>query len=106
MQRIEQVKRIKLELRKRLHEKPSDSGRWLKSVVQGQINYYGVPFNSKSLCQLVHEVRGLWLKSLRRRSQRHRTNWSCFTLLADRWIPKPKMVHPFLNSAFTPLTLR
>ena len=64
------------------------------------INYYGVPFNSRSLCQFVHEVRRLWLKSLRRRSQRHQTNWSRFTLLADRWIPKPKIVHPYPEQRF------
>ena len=98
--RIEQIKQIKLELRKRLHEKPCETGRWLKSVVQGHINYYGVPFNSRSLCQFVHEVRRLWLKSLRRRSQRHQTNWSRFTLLADRWIPKPKIVHPYPEQRF------
>jgi len=55
--RIAQIKQIKLELRKRLHEKPCETGRWLKSMVQGHINYYGVPFNSKSLCQFVYEVR-------------------------------------------------
>ena len=98
--RIEQVKQIKLELRKRLHEKPCETGRWLKSVVQGHINYYGVPFNSKSLCQFVHEVRRLWLKSLRRRSQRHKTNWPRFALLAEQWIPKPKIVHPYPEQRF------
>jgi RNA-directed DNA polymerase len=72
---IEQLKHIKQELRKRLHDKLWNTGRWLRSVVQGHINYYGVPFNSKALCQFVHEVRRLWLKALKRRSQRHRMNW-------------------------------
>ena len=98
--RIEQIKQIKLELRKRLHEKPCETGRWLKSVVQGHINYYGVPFNSISLSQFVHEVKRLWLRSLRRRSQRHRTNWSRFAVLVDRWIPKPKIVHPYPEQRF------
>lgn len=98
--RIEQLKYIKQELRNRLHAKPRDTGIWLRSVVQGHINYYGVPFNSKSLCQFVYEVRRLWLKALKRRSQRHRINWSRFERLVDRWIPVPKIVHPYPEQRF------
>ena len=97
---IEQLKYIKQELRKRLHDKPWNTGCWLSSVVQGHINYYGVPFNSKALCQFVYEVRRLWLKALKRRSQRHRMNWSRFELLVDRWIPAPKIVHPYPEQRF------
>jgi len=34
----------KQQLRKRLHEKPWKTGRWLRRAIQGHINYYGVPF--------------------------------------------------------------
>jgi RNA-directed DNA polymerase len=97
---IEQLKHIKQELRKRLHDKLWNTGRWLRSVVQGHINYYGVPFNSKALCQFVYEVRRLWLKALKRRSQRHRMNWSRFELLVDRWLPAPKIIHPYPEQRF------
>ena len=60
------------QLGKRLHDKPWETGRWLRRVVQGHINYYGVPFNSRNVGQFVEKVKKLWLKSLRRRSQRHR----------------------------------
>lgn len=46
---IAQLKRIMRELRKRLHDKPWETGRWLRRVVQGHINYYGVPFNRQKL---------------------------------------------------------
>ena len=98
--RIVQLKQIKQALRTRLHEKPRDTGRWLQRVVQGHINYYGVPFNAKALSQFVDEVKRLWLRSLRRRSQRHRMNWERFNLLIQRWIPKPKIVHPYPEQRF------
>ncbi|EFA4228581.1 retA reverse transcriptase [Escherichia coli] len=79
--RIAQLKAIKQALHKRLHEKPAETGHWLRRVVEGHLNYYGVPFNIRVLTQFVEEVKRLWLKSLRRRSQRHRMNWARFSRL-------------------------
>ena len=52
-----QLKSIRHELRKRLHDRPSDTGRWLNKVVRGHINYYGVPFNAKAIGLFVEEVK-------------------------------------------------
>lgn len=92
---IAQLKRVKQELRKRLHERPAETGRWLTRVVQGHINYYGVPFNHRAISQFVEEVKRLWLKALRRRSQRHNMTWERFKWLCKNWIPKPRVVHPY-----------
>lgn len=92
--RLAQLKMIKQTLRKRLHDTPGETGRWLRRVVEGHINYYGVPFNMKALSQFVGEVKLLWLKSLRRRSQRHKMTWNRFDLLCKRWLPSPRVVHP------------
>lgn len=62
--------------------------------MEGHINYYGVPFNMKAISQFVGEVKLLWLKSLRRRSQRHRVTWKRFGQLCRRWLPSPRIVHP------------
>ena len=97
---ISHLKRIKLELRKRLHDKPWETGRWLKQVIKGHINYYGVPFNSKCISQFVEEVKKLWLKSLRRRSQRHRMTWERYNYHIKYWLPKPKIVHPYPEQRF------
>jgi RNA-directed DNA polymerase len=97
---ISHLKRIKLELLKRLHDKPWETGRWLKRVIQGHINYYGVPFNSKCISQFVEEVKKLWLKSLRRRSQRHRMTWERYNYYIKYWLPKPKIVHPYPEQRF------
>lgn len=75
---LNQLKALKENLRKRLHWRPSDVGKWLHRVVTGHINYYGVPFNGRSLKRFVHEVKKSWLKSLRRRSQRHKMDWAPF----------------------------
>nr|WP_283163595.1 group II intron reverse transcriptase/maturase [Brenneria tiliae] len=93
--RLAQLKQIKQALRKRLHEKPAQTGSWLKRVVQGHINYYGVPFNARAVGQFVREVKRMWLKSLRRRSQRHSMSWERYSSLAERWLPKPRVVHPY-----------
>jgi group II intron reverse transcriptase/maturase len=98
--KVAQLKYIKHQLRKRLHQKPSETGQWLRRVVQGHINYYGVPFNSRSIVQFVDEVHRLWLKSLRRRSQRHKMDWNRFSRLIKYWIPKPKIVHLYPEQRF------
>ncbi|CAG22172.1 hypothetical protein PBPRB0299 [Photobacterium profundum SS9] len=97
---VSHLKRIKLELHKRLHDKPWETGRWLRRVVQGHINYYGVPFNSYRIDQFVKEIKRLWLKSLRRRSQRHRMTWERFKYYIEYWLPKPKIVHPYPEQRF------
>ena len=97
---IAQLKRIKRELRKRLHDKPWETGRWLRRVVQGHINYYGVPFNRQKLGKFVEEVKKLWLKSLRRRSQRHKMTWQRFRYFVTYWLPKPRIVHPYPEQRF------
>jgi hypothetical protein len=61
---------IQTELRKRMHRPNGDTGRWLRRVVQGWLNYHAVPFNMKRLDRFVRLVSRLWLFVLRRRSQR------------------------------------
>ena len=38
---------IKQQLRQRLHEPVAQTGRWLKSVVQGYFNYHAIPGNTR-----------------------------------------------------------
>lgn len=94
------LKRIKCDLRKRLHQNPVQTGFWLRRVVQGHINYYGVPFNSKAVGQFVFQVKRLWLKMLRRRSQRSNMPWSRFNYYVKYFIPNPRIVHPYPDKRF------
>ena len=67
---------------------------------------YGVPFNGKSVSGFVYEVERLWIKSLRRRSQRQDMDWIRFKMLIRRWIPSPKVVHPYPEQRFRANHLR
>ena len=86
---------IKAELRKRLHWRLSDVGKWLKSVLNGHYRYYGVPWNGKKLSRFRWILMRLWYKSLRRRSQKHKMTWERMYRISDRWLPMPFICHPY-----------
>ncbi len=87
---------IKTELRRRMHRPLGETGRWLRSVVRGWLNYYAVPHSMRRLRQFYRAVIRHWLGAIRRRSQkgRDRWNWSRMLRLASRWLPCPKILHP------------
>src|SRR5437667_11049008 len=63
------LQQIKQQLRKGMHDPVSQTGAWLKSVVQGYFNYYAVPGNLDSLNTFRHRLSRLWQRTLVRRSQ-------------------------------------
>lgn len=102
--RISQLRRIRAELRRRLHHPVARTGAWLQRVVQGHINYYGVPFNSQAVSGFCYEVRKSWYRSLCRRSQRKRLNWQRYGRIAAYWLPRPRVVHPYPQQRFDAMT--
>ena len=86
---------LKEELRRRLHASIGEVGAWLGSVVRGHTQYFGVPRNSAALASFRFAVVELWHKTLCRRSQRATVTWERMQRIADRWIPKPCIVHPY-----------
>jgi RNA-directed DNA polymerase len=94
------LREIKQQLRKRMHDPVRQTGQWLKSVVQGHFNYYAVPGNLTSLGVFRNRVLALWWRTLRRRSQKHRINWTRTLVLAMRWLPQPRALHPFPDVRF------
>lgn len=93
---------IKTELRRRLHASVPETGRWLRSVLQGYYHYFAVPYNLDALNQLRYEVSRAWLRMLRRRSQKARTHltWAKFTRIQAQWLPTPRLYHPWPNVRF------
>lgn len=93
---------IKVKLQKRMHRPPGETGRWLGSVVRGWLNYHAVPSNSHRICRFVDEVIRLWLKVIRRRSQRGRSRWTWERTqrLARLHLPRPRIVHPYPDTRF------
>ncbi|MGH2669900.1 MAG: reverse transcriptase domain-containing protein, partial [bacterium] len=86
---------VKAELRRRMHHPLRDQGAWLRSVVAGHVRYYGVPMNGPALWLFRHQVSRLWLRTLRRRSQRHRLTWERMRRHIDRWLPPARICHPY-----------
>ena len=90
-----QLRAIKDELRKRLHAPVAEVGAWLNRVLRGHLNYYAVPGNGQSLSAFVYQVGRLWIRALRRRSQRSRMTWERFGRLRDNFFPPVRILHPW-----------
>ena len=94
------LREVKDELRRRRHHSIPDQGRWLASVLRGHYAYYAVPGNSDAINAFYNQVTRHWFRSLRRRSQRTRVNWTRMRRIHARWLPPPKRMHPFPNARF------
>lgn len=92
------LKEVRELLRRKIHQPVSWQGQWLRSVVRGHFNYYGVPGNADALNAFRSQVTEAWLKALRRRSQKGRNlTRSRFKQWITRWIPTVRIVHPYPN---------
>ena len=89
------LKSIKVELMRRRHHDIPSQGDWLHSVVAGYFNYHAIPGNQQALSGFLRAIRRHWIRALRRRSQKHRMTWERFYRLTDRWLPKPRVLHPW-----------
>jgi RNA-directed DNA polymerase len=94
------IREITLEMRRRMHQPIAQQGRWLHAVVRGHYAYYGVPTNIIALGAFRKAIAMAWYKSLRRRSQRRRLNWTRMHHIATRWVPAARIVHPWPNQRF------
>ena len=89
------LKEVRQRLRRDLHRPIPEQGAYLRSVVAGHIRYYGVPRNGPALMAFHHAVGRLWLRTLRRRSQKHRITWVRMRRLIARWLPHVYICHPY-----------
>jgi len=86
---------VKAELRRRMHDPIPEVGRWLRTVVDGHLRYYGVPMNGRALFTFCFQVSRLWHRTLVRRSQTRRLTWERMRRLVERWLPPPRVTHPY-----------
>jgi group II intron reverse transcriptase/maturase len=83
---------------RRRHEPVPALGKWLRSVIQGHLNYFAVPGNRKAVDRFRTEINRAWLFALRRRSQKSRNlTWDRIKRLIKTWIPTAKTQHPYPN---------
>ena len=94
------LKEVKGELRRRMHRPIPEQGKWLKQVITGFFAYHAVPTNFRALLRFRAHIKDLWLRTLRRRSQKDQTNWERITKLADDFLPQPRILHPWPNQRF------
>ena len=94
------LRRIKEELRRRMHEPIPEQGAWLKQVVRGFFAYHAVPTNGSALGAFYYHVKRIWLRTLRRRSQKDRFSWQRMHGLAADWLPQPRILHPYPDKRF------
>src|SRR6516165_4912482 len=94
------IKEVAGELRRRMHQSIPEQGKWLKQVITGFFNYHAVPTNWAALGAFRAEITERWRRTLSRRSQKGGLTWARMAKLADDWLPKPRILHPWPNQRF------
>jgi len=85
---------VNVSLKRRMHDPVPEIGQWLRAVLTGHFNYYGVPRNIYALSLFRFRVCRLWHRVLCRRSQKGRLTWERTRRYIDRWLPMPTTRHP------------
>jgi len=98
--RSAKLREIKEALQERRHVPIPEVGRWLAQVVAGYFAYHAVPTNSPALSAFRYHLVVLWHRQLCRRSQRAYVAWERMAKLADEFLPKPRVLHPWPSVRF------
>jgi hypothetical protein len=83
-----------------MHEPVALVGAWLKRVVEGYYRYHAVPGNLSVLSRFRERLCHYWRHVLRRRSQRRMPDWEHLRPIFERWIPRPRTLHPYPDVRF------
>jgi RNA-directed DNA polymerase len=97
---VAKLKAIKLELKRRRHEPIASVGAWLQKVTSGYYQYHAVPGNLPRLQLFRWRLSWVWWRALSRRSQRGRISLDRLSRLMDRWLPVPRVLHPYPMQRF------
>jgi group II intron reverse transcriptase/maturase len=89
------LRTLAADLLRRRHDPVAQTGDWLKQVVQGYFNFHAIPGNLRRLYTFRRAIARYWLFQLRRRSQRSRWTWERLEALLDRYLPAPRILHPY-----------
>jgi hypothetical protein len=89
------LQRIRKDLLRHRHLPLPEQGRRIEAMVRGYFAYHAVPTNMHRLNGFRTEVLRAWQHALRRRSQRSRMTWERLSRLGLKWIPQPRVLHPY-----------
>ena len=88
---------LRKELRRRMHDSIPQTGRWLRPVLRGHFQYYGVPHNYRRLHGFREAVIYEWRRTLSRRSQKGFVSWERMRRISRKYLPKARIYHPYPN---------
>ena len=88
------------QLRRRMHDSTMETAKWLASVIRGYFQYHAVPGNEARLRAFRNDVARMWLRTLRRRSDRSRWTWKRFSERLGVLLPEVAIVHPWPAERF------
>ena len=94
------LRRVRDELRQRMHQPIPAQGHWLRQVTMGFFAYHAVPTNRRAIGAFRHHVAVLWKRSLSRRSQKAHLTWARTLRLVNDWLPKARIHHPWPGHRF------
>jgi RNA-directed DNA polymerase len=89
------VKAVATARRQRLHRPLPDVGAYVRAVVRGHVQYYGVPMNTSALQAFRQAIVRLWRWALGRRRQTAHVTWTRMRRLVARWLPPVRVCHPY-----------
>ena len=91
---------IKEQLMATRHDGIDGQGKWLAQVLRGWMAYYAVPMSGSAISAFRHHMIERWHGALMRRSQRRRLTWTRMKTIADRYLPFPRILHPWPEKRF------
>ena len=94
------LRALKGEIERRRHQPIPEQGAWLASVLRGHYQYYAVPDNIEALRAFRYQTRPALVQGASAPQPAHHVTWERMTRLADRWLPQPRILHPWPERRF------
>ena len=94
------LREVKEHLRATRHTGIEAQGQWLAQVLRGWLAYYAVPMSAPAITAFRHHMVERWFRAIRRRGQKHRLTWRRMKVIAVRYLPYPRILHPWPDARF------
>jgi len=92
--------RSRRHLRRHRHTPIDEQGRWLGAMMERPFRLLRGADQHIPAVAFRYHTSIIWFRSLRRRSQRHRLRWERMVRLIKRFLPSPRVLHPWPNLRF------
>ena len=82
------------------HEPIDEQGHRLANMLEGHYAYFAVPTNIGAVRDPPSRQSPLVTRELRRRSQRRRPTWRRMNVVVEKYLPQPRVCHPWPEQRF------